>query len=236
MDSLHFDGCCTAHSKSTGERCKNPAVQGARVCRFHGFNKGPNHKKPGAPKGNKSAMTSGVNTRTLKKYKKRLLENAPAADHGFLADEILLEEEKKSFREIVARMYRDFKLNSSSDFYAVELVAVSLILYRRCAKDMNANAIETFDRMIRMHLKDLKATKSTRETETTGLKTTPAEWAASILHKVREDEERERREALKREGKACMKGAAREALGQESQNHDDQESDVHDGWIEDLEE
>jgi hypothetical protein len=27
---------CTATAKSTGERCKNPAIPGSNVCRFHG--------------------------------------------------------------------------------------------------------------------------------------------------------------------------------------------------------
>lgn len=29
---------CTAHNKKTGERCKNPAVDGFNVCRYHGAN------------------------------------------------------------------------------------------------------------------------------------------------------------------------------------------------------
>lgn len=29
-------GKCTAHSKQTGLRCKQPAIQGGSVCRFHG--------------------------------------------------------------------------------------------------------------------------------------------------------------------------------------------------------
>jgi len=29
---------CTATAKSTGERCKNPAIPGGTVCRFHGGN------------------------------------------------------------------------------------------------------------------------------------------------------------------------------------------------------
>jgi len=27
---------CSAHSKQTGERCKQPAIKGGTVCRFHG--------------------------------------------------------------------------------------------------------------------------------------------------------------------------------------------------------
>ena len=225
MSTLFFDGKCTAHSKSTGERCKNPAVQGARVCRFHGFNKGPNHKKSGAPKGNKFAMTTGTDTKALKEHKQRLIGDQPDVDHGFLADEILSEAEQKSFREIIARMYRDFQLNSSSDFYAVELVALSLLLYRRCAKDMNANAIETFDRMIRMHLKDLKATKITRETENAPAKTTPAEWAAELLKKVDEEEKREAQNAKRRNKGATTEAPASDSTGPsaaESENYDDQ--------------
>lgn len=43
---------CTAKSKSTGERCKNPAVGGYNVCRLHGA-------RGGAPKNNKNAVITG---------------------------------------------------------------------------------------------------------------------------------------------------------------------------------
>ena len=36
---------CTAHSKRTGEPCRQPAMSGRRVCRLHGG------KSPGAPRG-----------------------------------------------------------------------------------------------------------------------------------------------------------------------------------------
>ena len=45
---------CKAKSKQTGERCKQKAVDGKRVCRFHGgLSKGP-------PKGSKNALKTGV--------------------------------------------------------------------------------------------------------------------------------------------------------------------------------
>lgn len=36
VDENHMADQCTATAKSTGERCKQPAVPGASVCRFHG--------------------------------------------------------------------------------------------------------------------------------------------------------------------------------------------------------
>ena len=45
---------CTAKSKRSGERCKNPACKGRKTCRMHG---GTN---PGAPKGSKNALKHGA--------------------------------------------------------------------------------------------------------------------------------------------------------------------------------
>jgi uncharacterized protein YjcR len=48
---------CTARAKSTGQRCRMPAVKGKRVCRLHGGAKGS-----GAPRGNRNALKHGQYT------------------------------------------------------------------------------------------------------------------------------------------------------------------------------
>ncbi len=46
--AMHRSPRCTAHSKRTGNPCKNPAVKGYRVCRMHGARGGaPSGKKNG---------------------------------------------------------------------------------------------------------------------------------------------------------------------------------------------
>lgn len=46
-DDNPMQGQCTAHSKRTGERCRNAPVKGWRVCRMHGAGgghpEGPSH-------------------------------------------------------------------------------------------------------------------------------------------------------------------------------------------------
>lgn len=37
---MHRSPRCTAHSKRTGDPCRNPAVRGWRVCRMHGARSG----------------------------------------------------------------------------------------------------------------------------------------------------------------------------------------------------
>lgn len=50
---------CTARSKQTGERCKNTAVPGKTVCRFHGgLSSGP-------PRGSKNALRTGAHETIL---------------------------------------------------------------------------------------------------------------------------------------------------------------------------
>ena len=181
---------CTATSKSTGRRCENPAVNGFDVCRLHGAHK---KKKSGDPP---RKTTSGKDSNVIRKYKNRInkaakelgVELPDKLQHGFLAFDILDEVERRDFLGVVKQMHEDFQMNRSSDFYAVEMVATSLILFRRAGKNGDVKAAEAFDRMVRMHLSDLKATKSAREGENINIKTTPAEWAASLLKHVREEE------------------------------------------------
>ena len=180
---------CTATAKRTGQRCEQCAVTGYDVCRAHGAHK---KKKPGDPP---KKTTNGLKSGVLRKYKNKLnktaeelgVDLAQGLRHGFLAFDIMTEEERRDFLGVVKQMHDDFKLNKSSDFYAVELVATNLVLYRRAVKKDDVKAAEAYDRMVRMHLGDLKATKSAREGETVNVKTTPAEWAAAILKGAKED-------------------------------------------------
>lgn len=185
---------CTATSKASGQRCQNPAVTGFDVCRIHGGRKQSGPKDP--PRETTSALKSNV----IRKYKNKLTKTAKELDvdllvglkHGFLAFPVLDIEERRDFLEVVNQMHEDFKMNKSSDFFATELVAMSMLLLRRAAKNGDLKAIETHDRTFRMHLADLKATKSAREGDTVNIKTTPAEWAAALLKSVEEEEAKDR--------------------------------------------
>ena len=56
---------CQAKAKSTGRRCRQPAVTGKRVCRVHGGAKGV-----GAPKENQNAVKHGFYTAQARKERK----------------------------------------------------------------------------------------------------------------------------------------------------------------------
>jgi len=158
---------CTAKSKQTGERCKRPVTPGYRVCYYHGANP-KNHGgcPPEKARGNLNALK-----------------------HGFFAKRILNEKEQRLFDEIVAQLHEDFVLNNSSDLIAVETMGLALVQLSRAMKGGNVQAAETFDRMVRSHLRDLKATKIAREGETaSNLNTSPAEWATAILEKIRKSD------------------------------------------------
>ena len=85
--------------------------------------------------------------------------------HGIWANRCLDESERELFREIIERLWDDFVFNKSSDFLQVELVALYSVKLVRAQINGDMNAAEKLDRMIRCHLKDLKATKIAREGE-----------------------------------------------------------------------
>ena len=220
---------CTATCKRTGRRCEQSAVRGYDVCRAHGA-----HKKrdpEDAPRETTNALKSSV----IRRYKNRIDKAAkelgvdlPAElKHGFLAFDILDDAERRNFLSVVKQMHDDFTLNRSSDFYAVELVATNLVLYRRAVKNDDVKAAEAYDRMVRMHLADLKATKSAREGDTANIKTTPAEWAASILKRVREEEEKEK--ADQAGGDGAFSGESRNTVAFDAED-DSKNSDETKGF------
>ncbi len=115
--------------------------------------------------------------------------NTNALKHGVYADRFLSPEEKPLFDAIIEQLHQDFVFNKSSDFMQVELVAVYFLKLGRAQEAGDWDAAERLDRMIRCHLKDLKATKIAREgEEPKGPETTPAEWATALLEKLAEAE------------------------------------------------
>jgi uncharacterized protein YjcR len=150
---------CKAKSKRSGKQCKNVAVTGYDVCRIHGANP-KNHGGP--PENNKNAMTYGA-------YVNKVLDD----------DELVV------FREFYNLLHQDFILNKSSDRMSAELACIYFVKLNRAINSGNAEAIYKMDLLVRNQLKDLKATKDKREGEASGLQTTPAEWAASLLEKYR---------------------------------------------------
>ena len=109
--------------------------------------------------------------------------------HGAYVKRVLNEDELKVYTEFIEQLKTDFVLNESSDQVAAHLAGMSLVQYMRASRAGKDAAAELFARIIRNNLKDLKATKSARETESDEIKTTPAEWAAALLERARRVEE-----------------------------------------------
>jgi len=119
--------------------------------------------------------------------------------HGIYADRFLSPEERPLFEAIIGHLYQDFVFNKSSDFMQVELVAVYFLKLGRAQDAGDWDAAERLDRMIRCHLKDLKATKIAREGEASrGPETTPAEWATALLEKLAESQKKPARKSAKK--------------------------------------
>jgi len=117
---------------------------------------------PGAPLGNRNSLV-----------------------HGIYADRFMSAEERPLFEIIIRQLYQDLVFNKSSDFMQVELVAVYFLKLGRAYEIGDWEAAEKLDRMIRCHLKDLKATKIARERDTAHRpETTPAEWATALVEKL----------------------------------------------------
>ncbi len=149
---------CTATSKHTGKRCRQPAVPGSGVCRYHGAG-------GGAPKGNLNRFV-----------------------HGAYAARVLNDEERRIHGAFLERLREDFELNASSDEVAAQMAAMAFLQYIRAQKAEKEAAAAAQARIVRNCLRDLKATKGTRERGGVPLGTTPAEWAAALVGKLKEAE------------------------------------------------
>lgn len=117
--------------------------------------------------------------------------NINAIKHGIFASRILSGEEKELFDAIIHKLYGDFQFNKSSDYLQVELIGIYSVKLMRAQVAGDADTSEKLDRMIRAHMRDLKATKISREGEQPAQpQTSPAEWASALLDKAAEVTER----------------------------------------------
>jgi len=172
---------CKARSKRSGDRCKRAAVPGKSVCYYHGgASTGPR-----TPEGRERCSLA-------------------AMVHGAYVDRVLDEHEQQIYDAFLAEMRQDFELNNSSDEVQVLMAAMAFVQFCRAQQACKEAPSETYARIIRANLKDLKATKLAREGETTSnLNTSPAEWATALLEKIRKSEK------PKTQGKKASRGKTR---------------------------
>jgi hypothetical protein len=183
---------CKATGRRTGEQCKNPSIAGSEFCFLHTRR---STRKRGAPRGNKNNLRHGANSKILKEYQRRIAGGVDL-EPGFLAFDILDEEERKAFLVMVDGMCGDFNPAVPSDFHEIELLATCMILLHRATKRGNMKAVSALERMVRLGMRDLKSGKTAAQRASGRGKTqreiTSAEWASALLKSVREEEERER--------------------------------------------
>ncbi len=104
--------------------------------------------------------------------------------HGIFASKCLDEEERELFQEVIDRLYTDFEFNRSSDFIQIEFIGINTVKYMRAMAEGKMDAAQKLDAMIRANMKDVKATKISREgDQPKSPQTTPADWAADLLKK-----------------------------------------------------
>ena len=152
---------CKAKSKKTGNQCGNWAITGKNVCRYHG-GKSTGPKDKSTHFGNKHARKYG----------------------SYIAE--ILKKDIWIFEKFYDTLHQDFDLNNSTDKMATELACMYFVKIIQAQREGDIPSADTHDRMCRLQLKDLKATKSAREGEVVTLKTSPAEWAANLLSQSKE--------------------------------------------------
>ena len=152
---------CKAISKLSGERCKNPAVQGYDVCRMHGANP----KNPGgASKKNLNALV-----------------------HGCFVDRFLKPGEEEMFNRFMDGLKKDIPDMNESSGYAIAVTAgmVFIRLQRAIEGDAQPNSVDFLSKTLIRHLEALKITRHARKGTDINLPS-PAQWALELIEKTRQ--------------------------------------------------
>jgi hypothetical protein len=164
---------CTALSKRTGERCRNPAVTGYTVCFHHGANPGnPGGREKGCD--NSRSRSGGAPS-----------GNVNGLKHG--AYSARLPEEQRDRYEELSRSYTQvFDSTNAIDRDCIHRLALFQVKLELAIENgAPGDALEALQRMIHRELKALRATRESKDTNrSTG--TTPAEVMGALLARVRE--------------------------------------------------
>jgi hypothetical protein len=164
---------CTAHSKRTGERCKNPAVTGYNVCRHHGAN----------PK-NRGGRTKGCDN-SKSRQGGAPKQNVNGIKHGAYSSR-LPPEERPIYEELLAEYLRDVPNPSVTDRRALERLAILETKWQVAVTTAAPpDALDILHRLLHRELRALQVTRESKDTARTS-GTTPAEVVASLLLKIRE--------------------------------------------------
>lgn len=160
---------CRAHSKQTGERCRLWAVPGYPVCRFHGA--GGVAPKPISPRG--KTPPGNQNARKHGAYSPRLAPEEQTKYEGMLADfERELGGEGK-------------ELPASDRLLITQLAARATKLLGAVEGNAPGEALRHLQSMVLELLRELKATRASREPQTLVV-ATPAQLAAQMMAQIAE--------------------------------------------------
>ncbi len=137
---------------------------------------------PGKREQEELARLHGQPVGRTPKRLENLRANAYARKHGVFAAYFIDDEEQESFARLRERFSQDYPSETAADETALDLVCFYLLRLGRAIKAGEVDYIVKLDGTVRNHLRDLKATRITREGDKpTGPETTPAEWASNLL-------------------------------------------------------
>lgn len=119
---------CTARSKSTGQRCKNPAVKGYSVCRLHGANPKNHGGNPRIQKHNRELNSP----ERLAERSKDMRGNSRNLRHGLYSQrKFLNREEKKYHDDLIENIRSTYQLDDAADEILLADLAHCMVMKKR---------------------------------------------------------------------------------------------------------
>jgi hypothetical protein len=189
---------CSAHAKSTGQPCRNPAVIGGPVCRLHGWH----GEHPKAPPGNPNIGDNLVRLNSpegRRKRSKRMRGNKFRLTHGLYSRRIFVSAEEREFFE---KSYREYRaaystLDEFADDALLKFAVYNLTLVNRAtmaiAEDdcpTNREALNSYAAKMSEAFRQLGIRRDCRIEKADGT-VSPQQWIAGLQEIAKAARERE---------------------------------------------